>query len=163
MLQVSLPQASTSRDCHQLFWWRSPGCRWEIFSDGYGMRRNIVLFQENIQPIIKYTKYTYKYTFCASVPGIIGSLQALEAIKIACDMEPSFSQRLLLFDALDTFRTIKLRPRQAKCVVCGENPSVTELIDYVQFCGAAATDKVVKAFRKNPHEGGFRAWIHVVY
>jgi hypothetical protein len=40
------------------------------------------------------------------------------------------------------FRTMKLRPRKKDCVVCGENPSITQLIDYVQFCGRGATDKV---------------------
>ena len=76
------------------------------------------------------------------VPGIIGSLQALEALKIASGLEPSFSQRLLLFDALDgMFRNIKLRPKQSSCVVCGEKPSILKLIDYEQFCGAKATDK----------------------
>ncbi|ELU15781.1 hypothetical protein CAPTEDRAFT_109679, partial [Capitella teleta] len=75
------------------------------------------------------------------VPGIIGSLQALEAIKLACGLPPSFSQSLLLFDAFSTFRTIKLRPKQRNCVICGESPSITKLIDYEQFCGAKATDK----------------------
>ncbi|GFO35333.1 adenylyltransferase and sulfurtransferase mocs3 [Plakobranchus ocellatus] len=76
------------------------------------------------------------------VPGIIGSMQALEAIKIGSGIGTSYSQRMLLFDALDgTFRCVKLRPRSQACVVCGEQPTVTQLIDYVQFCGAAATDK----------------------
>ncbi|KAI8480580.1 Molybdenum cofactor synthesis protein 3 [Branchiostoma belcheri] len=76
------------------------------------------------------------------VPGIIGCLQALEVIKMAAGQEVSYSQRLLLFDALDgTFRTIKLRPRQASCVVCGDAPTVTQLQDYEQFCGAKACDK----------------------
>ncbi|KAK0050293.1 adenylyltransferase and sulfurtransferase MOCS3 [Biomphalaria pfeifferi] len=76
------------------------------------------------------------------VPGIIGSLQALEAIKIATGIGTSFSQKLLLFDALDgTFRTVKLRPRCKSCLVCGENPTISQLIDYEQFCGAKATDK----------------------
>lgn len=48
-----------------------------------------------------------------------------------------------MFDAQDArFRSIKLRPKQAGCVVCGENPSVTQLVDYESFCGSAATDKV---------------------
>ncbi|XP_078672978.1 adenylyltransferase and sulfurtransferase MOCS3-like isoform X2 [Branchiostoma floridae x Branchiostoma belcheri] len=76
------------------------------------------------------------------VPGIIGCLQALEVIKMAAGQEVSYSQRLLLFDALDgTFRSIKLRPRQASCVVCGDAPTVTQLQDYEQFCGAKACDK----------------------
>lgn len=48
-----------------------------------------------------------------------------------------------MFDAQDAkFRSIKLRPKQAGCAVCGETPSVTQLVDYEAFCGAAATDKV---------------------
>jgi adenylyltransferase/sulfurtransferase len=76
-----------------------------------------------------------------AVPGIIGSLQAMEAIKLCSGMPASYSQKLLLFDAHDSFRVIKLRPKQKNCVVCGENPSITKLIDYEQFCGAKATDK----------------------
>lgn len=49
---------------------------------------------------------------------------------------------MLLFDGLDgIFRKIKLRGRQPNCPVCGDNPSITKLIDYVQFCGARADDK----------------------
>jgi len=77
------------------------------------------------------------------VPGIIGSIQALEVIKIAAGMPgSSYSKRLLLFDALEaTFRTIRLRDRQPNCAICGDNPSITKLIDYEQFCGRRATDK----------------------
>ena len=88
-------------------------------------------------PIINKSKYCF-----SAVPGIIGCLQAMEAIKIATESGGTFSQRLLLYDAYDSFRTIKLRPRQAKCVVCGDSPSITELVYYEQFCGAKATDKV---------------------
>lgn len=50
-----------------------------------------------------------------------------------------------MFDAQNArFRTIKLRPKQAGCAVCGENPSVTQLVDYEAFCGSAATDKCRK-------------------
>uniref|UniRef100_A0A665VN49 Adenylyltransferase and sulfurtransferase MOCS3 n=1 Tax=Echeneis naucrates TaxID=173247 RepID=A0A665VN49_ECHNA len=76
------------------------------------------------------------------VPGIMGCFQALEVIKIASGQGSSSSQQLVMFDAQDTrFRTIKLRPKQANCAVCGESPSVTKLVDYESFCGAAATDK----------------------
>uniref|UniRef100_A0A672IPG2 Adenylyltransferase and sulfurtransferase MOCS3 n=1 Tax=Salarias fasciatus TaxID=181472 RepID=A0A672IPG2_SALFA len=77
------------------------------------------------------------------VPGIMGCFQALEVIKIASGQGSSFGQQLLMFDAQDArFRSIKLRPRQAGCAVCGEEPSVTQLVDYEAFCGSAATDKV---------------------
>lgn len=76
------------------------------------------------------------------IPGIIGSMQALEAIKIACGMESSFCQKMLLFDGQEgTFRTIKLRPKQPNCIVCGQRPEITELIDYQQFCGSRPDDK----------------------
>ncbi|XP_078000860.1 adenylyltransferase and sulfurtransferase MOCS3-like [Glandiceps talaboti] len=76
------------------------------------------------------------------VPGIIGCVQALEAIKIVTGIGSSYSQKLLVFDGMDgTFRTIKLRPRKGSCEVCGDNPTIKQLIDYEQFCGAKATDK----------------------
>ncbi|KAK4300483.1 hypothetical protein Pmani_027308 [Petrolisthes manimaculis] len=76
------------------------------------------------------------------VPGMIGCLQALEAIKLASGLGTPLSQKLLLFDALQgTFRTVKLRGGKSDCEVCGETPTITKLIDYEQFCGAAATDK----------------------
>eukprot|EP01135_Chromosphaera_perkinsii_P004872 Nk52_evm5s302 gene=Nk52_evmTU5s302 len=76
------------------------------------------------------------------VPGIIGSFQALEAIKIIAGIGSSFCQKMALFDASScAFRHIKLRPRNKLCASCGDVPSITELIDYEQFCGASATDK----------------------
>lgn len=55
----------------------------------------------------------------------------------------SCGQQLVMFDAQEArFRSIKLRPKQAGCAVCGEKPSVTRLVDYQAFCGCAATDKV---------------------
>ena len=55
----------------------------------------------------------------------------------------SYSQRLLLFDAQSgDFRIVTLRPRNKQCVVCGDNPSIRELIDYEQFCGSGPNDKV---------------------
>uniref|UniRef100_A0AAV2JGR5 Rhodanese domain-containing protein n=1 Tax=Knipowitschia caucasica TaxID=637954 RepID=A0AAV2JGR5_KNICA len=76
------------------------------------------------------------------VPGIMGCLQALEVLKIASGHDSSCGQQLVMFEALETrFRSIKLRPKQANCAVCGENPSVTQLGDYETFCGSAATDK----------------------
>ncbi|KAI9143377.1 molybdenum cofactor synthesis 3 [Paraphysoderma sedebokerense] len=77
------------------------------------------------------------------IVGVIGSMQALEAIKIvAMNQCTSYVQRMLLFDGLNgTIRNIKLRPKQLNCCVCGENPTIKELIDYVQFCGSSAVDK----------------------
>lgn len=51
------------------------------------------------------------------------------------------SQKMLMFDGLmGTFRTIKLRPRQPQCAVCGDNPTITKLIDYQLFCGSKPDD-----------------------
>jgi len=69
------------------------------------------------------------------LPGIIGSLQALEAIKLIIRRGDSLIGRLVLFDALSfRFRELKLR-RNPECPVCGDHPTVTGLIDYDEFCG----------------------------
>ncbi|XP_053102702.1 adenylyltransferase and sulfurtransferase MOCS3 [Hemicordylus capensis] len=76
------------------------------------------------------------------VPGILGSLQALEVLKIASGMGTPFNRSMLLFDALDgSFRRIKLRPRDPDCALCGDHPTLTALQDYEAFCGSSATDK----------------------
>jgi len=70
------------------------------------------------------------------LPGIIGTLQALEAIKLLIGIGDSLVGRLLHFDALKMkFREFNVR-RDPACPVCGANPSITEPIDYEQFCGA---------------------------
>jgi adenylyltransferase/sulfurtransferase len=72
------------------------------------------------------------------VPGIIGSIQALETVKLILSHGDSLSGRLVLFDALETrFRELRLR-RDPDCPVCGEAPTLKELIDYEAFCGAIA-------------------------
>lgn len=69
------------------------------------------------------------------LPGIIGSLQAVEAIKLILGAGDPLIGRLLLYDALDgEFRQVKVARDQA-CPVCGDHPTVTELIDYQEFCG----------------------------
>jgi sulfur-carrier protein adenylyltransferase/sulfurtransferase len=75
------------------------------------------------------------------LPGVIGSLQALEAIKLITGVGEPMIGRLLLFDALKlSWRELKLR-RNPECPVCGDAPTVTELIDYDVFCGIEpATD-----------------------
>jgi adenylyltransferase/sulfurtransferase len=77
-----------------------------------------------------------------ALPGIIGSLQALEAIKLILGTGETLIGRLLLFDGLKlTFREVALR-RDPECPVCGTAPTVTELIDYEQFCGVpSATER----------------------
>jgi sulfur-carrier protein adenylyltransferase/sulfurtransferase len=69
------------------------------------------------------------------LPGIVGSIQAIEAIKLLLGIGDSLIGRLLMIDTLDmSFRVLKVQ-RDASCPVCGQEPSVTELIDYEQFCG----------------------------
>ena len=69
------------------------------------------------------------------LPGVIGTIQATEAIKLLAGIGETLVGRLMLYDALNMrFRELKLR-RNPNCPVCGEHPSVTELIDYEQFCG----------------------------
>jgi molybdopterin/thiamine biosynthesis adenylyltransferase/rhodanese-related sulfurtransferase len=69
------------------------------------------------------------------LPGIIGCIQATEILKLAIGKGSSLVGRLLLFNALDMkFRELKLR-RDPQCPVCGEHPTIKELIDYEQFCG----------------------------
>lgn len=69
------------------------------------------------------------------LPGIIGTIQALETIKLILGIGEPLIGKLLLFDALRMkFRELKLR-KDPECPVCGENPTVKELIDYEAFCG----------------------------
>jgi molybdopterin/thiamine biosynthesis adenylyltransferase/rhodanese-related sulfurtransferase len=68
------------------------------------------------------------------LPGVIGSIQATEALKLALGVGEPLVGRLLLYDALaEEFQTMKLR-RDPNCPVCGESPTITEYIDYVEFC-----------------------------
>lgn len=88
--------------------------------------------------------YCWHLSF-AVVPGVIGTLEALEAIKVALGT-PSLDQpSFLIFSGMSNpmFRTMKLRSKKKDCAICGEYPTMTELIDYVQFCNGAANDKTV--------------------
>ncbi len=71
------------------------------------------------------------------LPGIIGTIQAAEALKRILKAGDSLAGRLLLLDALAMkFREVRLR-RDPECPVCGDHPSIRELQDYEQFCGTA--------------------------
>jgi molybdopterin/thiamine biosynthesis adenylyltransferase/rhodanese-related sulfurtransferase len=75
-----------------------------------------------------------------ALPGVIGSLQALEAIKLILGAGETLQGRLLLFDGLRmSFREVELR-KDPDCPVCGTHPTVTALIDYEAFCGMPAHD-----------------------
>ncbi len=69
------------------------------------------------------------------LPGAIGTVQATETVKLILGIGEPLIGRLLLYDALSMrFREMKLR-KDPSCPICGENPTVTELIDYQEFCG----------------------------
>jgi adenylyltransferase/sulfurtransferase len=75
------------------------------------------------------------------LPGTIGAIQATEAIKLILGNGTSLIGRLLLYDALNmSFDEVRLR-KNPNCPVCSENPTLTELIDYEQFCGMPAHDR----------------------
>lgn len=72
------------------------------------------------------------------LPGIVGTIQANETVKLLLGIGNSLVGRLLLFDALAMqFRELKLR-KNPECPVCGDHPTITELIDYEAFCGATS-------------------------
>ena len=69
------------------------------------------------------------------LPGLVGTIQATETVKLIMGIGKSLSGRLLLIDGLDMeFRSVKIR-RNPDCPLCGDNPTVKELIDYEVFCG----------------------------
>jgi len=69
--------------------------------------------------------------------GIIGNIQAVETLKLVLGIGESLAGKLLIYDALNTeFRKLKLK-RDVNCPVCGDNPTIKELIDYEEFCGTA--------------------------
>lgn len=77
------------------------------------------------------------------LPGLVGVIQATETIKLILGSGDSLAGRLLLVDALGMkFRELKLR-KNPDCPVCGEHPTVRELIDYNEFCGIRGEEKPV--------------------
>ena len=90
------------------------------------------------------------------LPGIVGTIQATEAIKLLLGIGRSLVGRLLLFDALElNFREVRLRPDPG-CSICGEHRSIDRLIDYGQFCGLGQTEveeeEVVEVTATQLHE-----------
>jgi sulfur-carrier protein adenylyltransferase/sulfurtransferase len=75
------------------------------------------------------------------LPGIIGSIQANEALKLILGRGDSLAGRLLLFDALGTTLDEVTVRRNPDCPVCGDSPSITEYVDYVEFCNASAASR----------------------
>jgi sulfur-carrier protein adenylyltransferase/sulfurtransferase len=76
------------------------------------------------------------------LPGIIGVIQAIETVKLILGKGESLTGRLVLFDAMKMkFRELKLR-KNPECPICGENPTINELIDYQEFCGVTLQEEV---------------------
>ena len=73
------------------------------------------------------------------IPGLVGTIQATETVKLIMGIGETLTGRLLLIDGLTMeFRELKIR-RNPNCPLCGDNPTVTELIDYEIFCGVSVT------------------------
>jgi len=76
------------------------------------------------------------------LPGVIGVIQSIETVKLILGNGEPLIGRLLLFDALKMkFRELKLR-KNPDCPICGENPTIRELIDYEEFCGVGLQEEV---------------------
>jgi adenylyltransferase/sulfurtransferase len=85
------------------------------------------------------------------LPGLIGCIQATEAVKLILGKGDPLIGRLLLYDALQmTFQQFKVR-RNPRCPLCGDHPTITQLIDYEQFCG-------VRGQEAAPPAAGAGAW-----
>lgn len=87
------------------------------------------------------------------LPGIIGTIQATEALKLLLGAGRSLAGRLLILDAGSMeFREIEVR-RDPECPICGTNPTITGLIDYEEFCGSRAAHPKDPGIRSNSSEG----------
>ncbi len=85
------------------------------------------------------------------LPGLLGTLQATEAVKWLAGLGESLVGRLLLVDALDmTFKTLKIQA-DPECVVCGERPTLDKLIDYDLFCGGLPAQGVQSEVTETAH------------
>ena len=92
---------------------------------------------------------------CAS----IGSIQVTEAIKLLTGIGDPLLGRLMVYDALEmTYRSVRIR-KDPQCAVCGENPTVTELIDYEDFCGAVSEEAIAAAVGSTITAPELKEWI----
>lgn len=86
------------------------------------------------------------------LPGVIGTIQAIETIKLIIGQGEPLIGRLLLYDALEMrFRVLKLR-KDPGCPVCGEHPTLTELIDYEAFCGITPDENLGQGWEITPKD-----------
>lgn len=93
------------------------------------------------------------------LPGVIGTIQATEVIKLLTGIGESLIGRLMLYDALAMrFRELKLR-RNPDCPVCGDHPTITELIDYDAFCGITPTEVNMLDSQYEITPGDLAAWL----
>jgi molybdopterin/thiamine biosynthesis adenylyltransferase/rhodanese-related sulfurtransferase len=94
---------------------------------------------------------------CAS----IGAIQVTEAIKVLTGIGEPLLGRLMVYDALEMeYRKIRVRKDPA-CAICGESPTVTELIDYDDFCGAVSDEAAAAAAGSKITPGELRDWLNV--
>jgi len=93
------------------------------------------------------------------LPGIIGSVQAMETIKLVIGKGEVLKGRLLVFDALKTkFRELKLR-KNPDCPACGSHRTITKLIDYYEFCGVRGEEAPVTAQVPEIEPRELKAWL----
>ncbi len=86
------------------------------------------------------------------LPGVVGTIQATEAVKLIIGVGEPLINRFMIYDALRMkFRELKLR-KDPECPVCGDTPSVTELIDYELFCGMTVEPVVTKSSSDSDEE-----------
>jgi len=92
----------------------------------------------------QYFRYSAHFIFKSIiVPGIMGVLQAMEAIKILTDQVGVLSGKMLIFDGLSTtFYNVTLRSPNSKCIACNDRP-LSNFTDYEEFCGTMSHDKVL--------------------
>ncbi len=85
------------------------------------------------------------------VPGIMGAIQAAQAVQVLLGIGAPLVGRILVFDGLEaSFEEVRLK-KDPRCAVCGSNPSVTKLVDYEEFCGLRGAPKAV-GFNVTPTE-----------
>jgi adenylyltransferase/sulfurtransferase len=86
------------------------------------------------------------------LPGIVGTIQAAETIKLLLGAGDPLIGRLLLFDALQmTFRELRVR-KDPGCPLCGDNPTLTGLVDYEAFCGVPDQEPAATVLEITPRE-----------
>ncbi|MBA2493551.1 MAG: molybdopterin-synthase adenylyltransferase MoeB [Acidobacteria bacterium] len=95
------------------------------------------------------------------LPGIVGTIQANEVIKVILGAEGILLNRLLLFDAWQMkFRELKLR-KNPDCQICGDNPTIKELIDYEEFCGLRQPEQTQASILEEITAAELKNWLEI--